>query len=128
MEFAPKPITTKESANTTQHLEQGVKPITICMTNQETHFDNRSNIESEHDVYLADLITESETVNFKDPFADGENNLSAGPYTYVISELSETPKKSLGYLNCTGVVATGISKESGNNISFISHQEPSRIL
>lgn len=127
MEFAPKqPQQVKKEILTTQHLEAGFKPITICTADQDTHFDNRMNIESTEDIYLADLIENSEDINFKNPALEN-NILTQGPYTYVISEVSESSKKSLGYINCTGIVATGVDRITKNNISFISHQEPSRI-
>lgn len=127
MEFAPrKSEKNNNEVSTIKHLENGFKPITICSADQNTHFDNRMEIESPQDIYLADLIESAEDINFKNPALE-KNILTQGPYTYVISELSETPKKSLGYINCTGLVATGIDDKTGNNISFISHQEPRRI-
>lgn len=44
--------------------------------------------------------------------------------SYVISSISEAPKSLEQYANCTGVVAVGRDKDTGRNISFLSHQNP----
>ncbi|MDD2487665.1 MAG: hypothetical protein PHS92_04840 [Candidatus Gracilibacteria bacterium] len=47
-----------------------------------------------------------------------------GKHYYIMSDVSEDDKYSLDYRNCTGVIMTGIDKVSGNNISFMTHQDP----
>ncbi|PIR68216.1 hypothetical protein COU49_02640 [Candidatus Nomurabacteria bacterium CG10_big_fil_rev_8_21_14_0_10_35_16] len=57
-----------------------------------------------------------------------ENNMkNAGTYTYVVSAIDGTDKFSHEYLNCTGIVIVGTNKQ-GEEISFMTHQEPSIIL
>lgn len=43
---------------------------------------------------------------------------------YIISNIDDNNKKSYGYINCTGLVVSGISKETGKNISLLTHQNP----
>ncbi|MDP9249016.1 MAG: hypothetical protein M3M85_00690 [bacterium] len=42
--------------------------------------------------------------------------------------IGEGPKRSHGYMMCTGLVVVGIDRETGKNVSFISHQTPAEIL
>jgi hypothetical protein len=54
--------------------------------------------------------------------------LNAGEATYVISTIDEANKYSRDYFDCTGLVVTGIDKETGRNISFLTHQDPKKFL
>ena len=54
--------------------------------------------------------------------------LNSGKETYVISPCDSQNKYSDSYLNCTGVVVSGVDKETGKNISFMSHQNPEWFL
>lgn len=53
---------------------------------------------------------------------------SAGKGTYVISPIDASPKMSDDYKECTGVAVIGVDEETGENISFISHQNPTKVL
>jgi len=53
---------------------------------------------------------------------------SAGRETYVISALDSFNKESRNYADCTGIVAVGVDKETGENISFLTHQDGKKIL
>lgn len=53
---------------------------------------------------------------------------NAGLGTYMISESNDRNKYSEGYFNCTGLVVVGEDLESGKQISFMSHQNPSNFL
>ena len=44
--------------------------------------------------------------------------------SYVISNINEMDKLSRTLRNCTGIAVSGKDKESGKNISFISHESP----
>lgn len=48
--------------------------------------------------------------------------------SYVISPIDSLNKFSKSFKNCTGLVVTGIDKETGKNISFLSHQDPAYFL
>jgi hypothetical protein len=47
---------------------------------------------------------------------------------YVISKVDSKNKFSERFLNCTSVVAIGKDKNTGENISFMSHQNPNQFL
>lgn len=58
-----------------------------------------------------------------------ENNMkNAGRKTYAISACDEKDKWSTRYYNCTGVIMIGEEKETGKQVSFMSHQDPDRFL
>lgn len=68
-----------------------------------------------------------------DYFGDQEKMLAkgfwkGGPGTYVISPIDSQDKYSHGYEECTGVVAVGRDRKTGENISLLSHQRPAHIL
>ncbi len=56
------------------------------------------------------------------------NQRNAGVDSYVISALDSSDKKSAGYADCTGLVAVGIDKETGKNISILTHQDSKSVL
>ena len=49
----------------------------------------------------------------------------AGPESYIISPISENNWYSEHYFDCTAVVAIGRDADTGKEISFMSHQDPS---
>lgn len=54
--------------------------------------------------------------------------LNAGWNTYVLSVVDNNNKFSEGFFDCTGLIVAGIDKETGKNISFLSHQDPKEFL
>ncbi len=46
---------------------------------------------------------------------------------YSISPIDSRDKYSLSYRNCTGMVFSGIDKNTGEKISFITHQNPHEV-
>lgn len=48
--------------------------------------------------------------------------------TYIISPIDERDKYSSWYFDCTGIVCSGISKYTDKKVSFLSHQDPLKIL
>lgn len=66
---------------------------------------------------------------YADESYNTKNNITnAGVRTYVISPIDSSDKFSYSYRNCTGVIASGVSKESNRNISLMSHQDPESFL
>jgi hypothetical protein len=49
--------------------------------------------------------------------------LNAGEYTYVISKIDSNDKLSKEYSGCTGLVVSGLENDTGNYISFVTHQD-----
>lgn len=57
-----------------------------------------------------------------------EQGMLGGYPGYVISQVDETAKRSYSYRNCMGIIAVAEDKETGKQISFLSHQNPSFFL
>lgn len=114
-----------------KHLRKGVLPIRACT----------GSIHDFPDTYLARNIVDyfDEKILLEDP--DGKKWLTVdyhgselwfskakikngGKHSYVISPIDGRNKLSHKYANCTGVVAVGVDKKTGKEISFLSHQDP----
>lgn len=99
----------KDSLNTLkcEHLKEGVTPIMGCiydraaMTDKDiAFFDN-----FKKDAVVVNYLTE-----------------------YAMSKVGEENKYSEQYFDCSAVYAVGIDKNTGENISFLSHQDPEKIF
>ncbi len=113
----------KEEINSlkSEHLNEGVQPIIGCVISDEEfgllqndfvkEFEDPSN---SLDVKYGEYSDELEKKGFK-VIASG---------ICIISPIDDRNKKSFEYANCTGVVAVGMEKETGKNISFLTHQNP----
>lgn len=53
---------------------------------------------------------------------------NAGNFSYVISSVDSKDKYSEQFKDCTGIVAIGLDKKTGEEISFLSHQDPEYFL
>ncbi|MFA6386457.1 MAG: hypothetical protein WCW04_01675 [Candidatus Paceibacterota bacterium] len=105
------------------HLEEGFKPIQSCIHNKNMgenslFLKNRNNWKSFEDV---------------DYSAYGDyyklNGMLNGGYeTYVISSVSSKDKFTKGLYDCTGCIVVGEDKETNENISILSHQDPKQFL
>lgn len=115
----PEPINPLKN----EHLKEGIKPIIGGVY-------DRHNLDRDTEYFLDNFKREAEFVNF----GAGEKNLkenrmlNSGKDTYVISPCDSKNKYSLSYLDCTGVVVVGLDKETGKNVSFLSHQNPESFL
>jgi hypothetical protein len=120
-------ITSPESADyQTEHLKEDVSPIMVCVGTAEDYQDQLNEISSHFDDYVhgvhnADYFSDSEILDRKG-FKNTGNN------TYVISPLDKFDKFSEGFYNCTGLIVVGRNKRDGENISFLSHQDPEKFL
>ena len=119
-----KPIETAISS----HLTKGISPIIACIGLK----DYRGNIDEELSSDISRVLNTGNALNINfnasQTELDKNNFLNAGEKTYVISEINSADKFGKELFNCTDLIATGISKETGKNISFISHQDPSFFL
>ncbi|MFH1608539.1 MAG: hypothetical protein ABH951_00775, partial [Patescibacteria group bacterium] len=111
----------EEKLNTlkSEHLKEGIPPIRGCVC-------DKNNLDEQTQYYLDDFKKDAEFINFyskKDELLE-KNLQNAGKETYVISSIDNKNKYSLEYYDCTGVVAIGVDKETGENVSFLSHQNP----
>lgn len=48
--------------------------------------------------------------------------------TYTISQIDDSDKFSSWYYDCTWIVCSGISQSTSKIVSFLSHQDPSKVL
>lgn len=110
-----------------EHLKEGVRPIIACINeSKKCNFfgsvpmpdvpgdahDNALDVQYGADIY---------DMRMKKIINNGEE-------TYLISPIDKRNKLSSEYRNCTGLVAVGIAKKDGQNISFLTHQYPIRFL
>ncbi|NVN97135.1 hypothetical protein HXX01_02795 [Candidatus Nomurabacteria bacterium] len=114
----PKPNTLKS-----EHLNSEFKPIIGGIYDGDS-FDQ--NI----DELVNSFKKNGEFVNFvaKEKELQEKNFLNNGAGKYVISPCDSLDKYSLSYLDCTGIVAVGVDKKTGKNVSFMSHQDPEVFL
>ena len=113
----------KFNALTSEHLK-GANPIVACV---ET-YDDKSSFRERVDEY-ADANDTLYVDFFQMPEQSDKKGIkSGGEQTYVISPSNELNKLSTLYKNCTGVVVTGQSKDTGKNISLLTHQNPRHFL
>jgi hypothetical protein len=119
---------------TSEHLLPGEKPIIACIEGYENQTDEEKNLDGYETIRkkIADAKQNEnvENVNYSgNPrYLSKHDFLHNGEYTYVISPVSEKDKLSESYIFCTGVVATGKDKNTGENISVATHQDPNRFL
>lgn len=99
-----------------EHLKEGVPPIMACVE-AEQFFDKE---------FHQELIQGSKNVNYHGSREDWEKHdiRNAGEGSYVISPVDKADKFSERFRNCTGLIAAGLERETGENISFLTHQDP----
>ncbi|MCL4400072.1 hypothetical protein M1506_02220 [Patescibacteria group bacterium] len=111
------------------HLKKGVRPIMACVEARE-QLEKSHGAELEEFLRSIDDLSNSKIVNYYgSPRELQEQNFgNGGVDSYVISTVDGTDKLSTSFRNCTGVAASGVDKETGENISFLSHEDPRYFL
>ncbi|MFA6565670.1 MAG: hypothetical protein WCT48_02915 [Candidatus Paceibacterota bacterium] len=111
-----------KNALKSEHLNKGIKPIIACVDT----YDNMEDLGEFEELLFSDDTREVESVNFyANPEKLAEKDFkNAGYQTYVISAIDNTDKFSKTFGDCTGTVVTGQDKETKEDISFVSHEEP----
>lgn len=100
-----------------EHLKEGMNPIIACVgTYDDFNVDETPKNTHDVDFYGGEKYWGDK--NFKN-FGQG---------SHVISTVDNANKLSRSYKNCTGVIVAGQDKETGENISFLSHQFPFDLL
>ena len=112
-----------------KHLKKGVAPIMACIGMPEQFKENPG---EEQKIFDAEE-QESPSLHNVDYYGNPtdlkkQKFKNAGDYSYVISTIDTADKVSRTYRNCTGLVVSGQDKETGENISFLSHQDPQYFL
>lgn len=107
-----------------EHLKKDVRPIIACVDT----FKNAYKFE-QNDLFTGGR-SDDEYINYWwDDWQMAEKNLiSAGYQTYVFSAVNDTSKFSKKLRDCIGVIASGQDKETGKDISFLSHNDPEFFL
>jgi len=118
LEQALRRAEAEEAAKEYKHLNPGVKPIMTCLDalGQSGEAPKISGEIDQIDLYVS-------------PEKARENGfLKEGERAYIISPIDSNSKFSADYKDCTGIVAVGIDSKTRENISFLSHQNPSYFL
>jgi len=87
-----------------EHLEKGIKPFEIIVCPELIY-----------DPYLF-------VKQFNSEHIDWFINLRDTNECAIFSNLNKKSKSCFGYQSCTGIIAIGKSKKTGENISFLTHQ------
>jgi hypothetical protein len=117
-----------EQGNFNDHLKEGVSPIIVCIGTEDEHdYPEREDLTEEEKEKLKRIIT---PVNFYEEkeLLDKGGFDNAGKETYVISKIDDTSKLTMELFSCTCIVAVGIDKNTGGNISMLTHQNPTSFL
>ena len=119
-----KPEPLKEALNS-EHLTEGIHPIMTCAGTQEYFKKNATGKENILNSKESILYGLHDVDYYGDPQKLKELKFkNAGSYSYVISPVDNKDKISHEYYNCTGVIVTGHDKNTDQDISFLSHQDP----
>jgi len=111
-----------------EHLKEGVQPI-VAAVGAWYDFDDSQDEELSL-LYDREKYPENSAIFhhvdfYGEPGELHKNRFSnGGEKTYVISPVDNKDKVSTKYIDCTGLIVTGKDKESGEDISFASHQDP----
>jgi hypothetical protein len=121
--FISNPEIQSRNSLKSEHLKEGIKPIIACLGSLHRFikgrvFYNDFGSPDEHNVSYWMKASDMDRAGLK----------NAGENSYVISPVDDFNKYSMGFRNCTGLVAVGEDKETGKNISFLSHQNPKFFL
>ena len=105
-----------------EHLAEGFRPIMACVGTKREHEEGWRQIENIKESSLfVDFFGKTMDLIEKGFKAGGEQ-------TYVISPITEKPLRTRGLRDCTSVVVVGTDAKTGEQISFISHQNPKEFL
>mgnify|MGYP001616859372 CR=1 FL=1 len=112
-----------------EHLKEGVRPI-MAGIGTRNQFMSHSGAEK---IIFERADTDTSGMHNVDYYGNPEDLAekkfkNAGKYSYVISPIDNSDKFSKSFLNCTGRVVTGQDKNTGEDISFLSHQDPAYFL
>jgi hypothetical protein len=110
-----------------EHLKPGVSPIMVCVGSERNfEFFREGSIQEK----FSEKNGERYYVNYYEParLLNEKGFLNSGNKTYVISKIDSLDKFSQDFQDCTSLIATGKEKSTGKNISFLTHQDPTRFL
>ena len=109
-----------------KHLNEGVKPITVCVGSYGDYGQLGIN---ELDINFSEQFDDVHNVNYgEEAEILQKKDFLGGGGTWTISTIDGLYKFSKGLFDCTGLVVSGIDKKTGKNISFMTHQDPKEFL
>jgi hypothetical protein len=105
-----------------EYLKPGIKAIVACLgTGQEKGIPEAL---TPNDIEFINIDTDP-----KDVLEKGFSGEYIKPHwAYVMSPVDSAHKFSMRYVDCTGIIAVGVDSKTGENISFLTHQNPNYIM
>ncbi|MCX6736221.1 MAG: hypothetical protein NTZ13_04010 [Candidatus Parcubacteria bacterium] len=108
-----------------EHLNEGIKPIIACINSMSEEEEEKKFGKFRELVYTDNTRGIRNVDFYGDPIELSRKGFkNVGEYTYVISTIDDANKFSEEFKNCTGVIVTGQDKNTGKDISFLSHEDP----
>ena len=116
-----------------EHLKHGIRPIIACIGTPEQFRQNLNRKSSAELGFHEAAPSEKNNNRNIDYYGHPEelrqqNFKNADRNSYVISAVDSSNKFSKGFKNCTGLIVSGLEKDTGKNISFVSHHDPDYFL
>lgn len=109
---------TKPNPMKSEHLTEGVPAIMACVGTDDQY---GSEIE------IMEKI--GENIDYFNNTANKNSNYSSSKHrAYVISDIDTGIKFTKKMFMCTSIIAVGVDKETGENISFLTHQDYPSVL
>lgn len=121
-----------------EYLRSDIKPIMACVGKPSDFKDypgptavfDYDNLDGDNPDFDKSNSNNAQHVDyFGDPKELNKEGFSnQGKYSYVISVINNQDKFSNKFKNCTGLLVAGQDKNTGENISFLSHEDPDYFL
>jgi hypothetical protein len=108
-----------------KYLEKEKKDILACIGTYRDFEEGKFKL---CETLLSPTSDNESGIECVDYFARSPEGKNAGTETYVISAISGSDKMSRYLEDCMSAVVAGKNKKTGENISFLSHQDPMKFL
>jgi hypothetical protein len=109
------------------HLKEGFKPLIVCLTNEVDIPVDSEGLKILQRGFSTERV-DNINIDYSFRELDKIGAIAGGQHVYVISGVNEKDKYSDNFYSCTGLVVCGTDKETGENISILTHQFPGAIL
>ena len=118
-------LETKGSLQERRHLREDIIPIRLQIVDSDVGDEELDSIYEKLEEDEGKGVVNSVDLDGGDLGVLENNGFKhSGPDSYLISPISERDWTSDHYFNCTGVVAIGRDKDTGREVSFLTHQDP----
>lgn len=119
------PVVDRRDARKSEHLLQGIRPITACIGAPKDH---RLNPELSPDAFpeTTQHVAGHRNVDYSgdSEALQREGFKNVGVRSFVISPVDDADKFSQGFYECMGLIVTGRSADTGKDVSFLVHTDP----